>query len=119
MLAVNSLIDVNKYLAYLSDIQNVSPHTLDLFERTLKARELYAFDRANVLATWTYLLGRFESKKTAWAFVLTAVKIAKASLKLEGVTWVKDYSYNELIGKLNKHRRDNPNPRVEYTNDEC
>lgn len=112
-------VSLGKYLAYLKDIDNASPHTLDLFERTLRACELTAMDTANLSPTWKYLLERFESKKTAWAFVLTAVKIVKAAYKLEtGYKIVKDYSYNELAGKLRKYRRDNPNPRVEYTNDD-
>ena len=112
-------LDLRKYTSYLRDVAGASPNTLDLFERTLRACELSTVDLSHVSATWKYLLERFETKATAWAFVLTAVKIVKAAIKLEtGVRVVQDYSYNELVGKLHKYRRDNPNSRVEYTNDD-
>jgi hypothetical protein len=112
----NTSISLNDYLAYIRDTKNASPHTLDLFTRTLRACALSTVEPDNLSATWKYLLERFESKQTAWAFVLTAIKIVKAAIKYEtGASVIKDKSYNDLVGKLSKHRRDNPNPRVEYT----
>jgi hypothetical protein len=112
----DTTLHLDSYIQHIRDVDNASPHTIDLFTRTLRACALSTVEPDNLSATWRYLLERFETKQTAWAFVLTAVKIVKAAIKYEtGASVVKDKAYNDLVGKLNKHRRDNPNPRVEYT----
>jgi hypothetical protein len=114
-----NIVPLDKYMSYLKDISGASPHTLKLFTKSLHACKLGEINISDLSETWRYLLKLFESKQAAWGYIVTCIKIVKAAYKLEtGHEVLKEFSYNELSGKLNKYRRDNPNPRVEYTRDE-
>jgi integrase len=88
-----------QYIEYIRTAKQVSPITIENYQKAIKTCKIESFDPEKVGDLWKTLLAKLASG-VSYGAIRTLFILTKATLKLHGFDYVRNYDYNLLVAKL-------------------
>lgn len=98
---MGDMIALDKYIDHARKFKNLSEHTIAGYRRGMHVTGITEIDPQNIQATWQSILKDLEAGKD-YGGINFAVWLIIATLKLHGITIVKDYYLNTILAMLRK-----------------